>query len=89
MCKPTYVLLFCFIIHIFTCDAFLISCDLMRVTRVHHQFREKPGNPPVLLKDRTHVSLGLLSLPTSASLCTKRELNLHFPREMQAFHHLI
>ncbi|KAJ0714282.1 putative lysophospholipase [Helianthus annuus] len=48
-----------------------------RVTQVHHQFRGKPGNPPARrhdgeitgLKDRTQVSLGLLSLPTNASLC--------------------
>ncbi|MFS7927295.1 hypothetical protein Hanom_Chr04g00307361 [Helianthus anomalus] len=43
----------------------------------------------VCFKDRTQVSLSLLSLPTSASLCTKWELNLHLPREMQAFHYLI
>ncbi|MFS7946230.1 hypothetical protein Hanom_Chr06g00533561 [Helianthus anomalus] len=30
---------------------------------------------PVWLKDPTQVSLGLLSLPTSASLCTKWESN--------------
>ncbi|MFS8028121.1 hypothetical protein Hanom_Chr16g01506741 [Helianthus anomalus] len=44
---------------------------------------------PVRLKDPTQVCLGLLSLPTSASLCTKWESNLHLSREMQAFHHLI
>ncbi|MFS7908792.1 hypothetical protein Hanom_Chr01g00087251 [Helianthus anomalus] len=72
-----------------------------RVTRVHHQFRGKPGNPParrhdgditgktVWLKDPTQVSLGLLSLPTSASLCTKWESNLHLSREMKTLHHLI
>ncbi|MFS8015273.1 hypothetical protein Hanom_Chr15g01354471 [Helianthus anomalus] len=55
----------------------------MRVTRVHHQFW---GNlithPPVgrtvklpvklvWLKDRTQVSVSLISLSTNASLCTK------------------
>ncbi|MFS7958817.1 hypothetical protein Hanom_Chr08g00683181 [Helianthus anomalus] len=72
-----------------------------RVTRVHHQFRGKPGNPParrhdgeitgkpVWLKNPTQVSLGLLSLPTNASLCTKWESNLHLSREMQVLHHLI
>ncbi|MFS7925321.1 hypothetical protein Hanom_Chr04g00283421 [Helianthus anomalus] len=44
---------------------------------------------PVWLKDPTQVSLGLLSLPTNVSLCTKCELNLHLPREIQVFHHLI
>ncbi|MFS7914481.1 hypothetical protein Hanom_Chr02g00153971 [Helianthus anomalus] len=44
---------------------------------------------PVWLKDPTQVSLGLLSLPTSASVCTKWKLNLHLSREMQAFHYLI
>ncbi|MFS7950221.1 hypothetical protein Hanom_Chr07g00580791 [Helianthus anomalus] len=43
---------------------------------------------PVWLKDPTQVSLGLLSLPTSASLCTKWESNLHLSREIQALHHL-
>ncbi|MFS8000616.1 hypothetical protein Hanom_Chr12g01180451 [Helianthus anomalus] len=43
----------------------------------------------VWLKDRTQVSLGLLSLPTNALLCTKCELNLHHSREMQGFHPLI
>ncbi|MFS8029029.1 hypothetical protein Hanom_Chr16g01517531 [Helianthus anomalus] len=43
----------------------------------------------IWLKDPTQVSLGLLSLPTSASLCTKWESNLHFSREMKALHHLI
>ncbi|MFS7980628.1 hypothetical protein Hanom_Chr10g00941591 [Helianthus anomalus] len=32
---------------------------------------------PFWLKELTQVSLGLLSLPTSASLCTKWESNLH------------
>ncbi|MFS7987412.1 hypothetical protein Hanom_Chr11g01022351 [Helianthus anomalus] len=41
---------------------------------------------PVWLKDPTQVSLGLLSLPTNASLCTKWESNLHLSREMQALH---
>ncbi|MFS8013656.1 hypothetical protein Hanom_Chr14g01335631 [Helianthus anomalus] len=44
---------------------------------------------PVWLKDPTQVSLSLLSLPTSASLCTKWESNLHLSREMQDLHHLI
>ncbi|MFS7987586.1 hypothetical protein Hanom_Chr11g01024691 [Helianthus anomalus] len=44
---------------------------------------------PVWLKDPIQVSLGLLSLPTSASLCTKWKSNLHLSREMQVFHHLI
>ncbi|MFS7979753.1 hypothetical protein Hanom_Chr10g00931391 [Helianthus anomalus] len=44
---------------------------------------------PVWLKDPIQVSLGLLSLPISASLCTKWESNLHLSREMQALHHLI
>ncbi|MFS7914650.1 hypothetical protein Hanom_Chr02g00155921 [Helianthus anomalus] len=44
---------------------------------------------PIWLKDRTQVSLGLLSLPTSAPLCTKWKLNPHLLREMQVFHHLI
>ncbi|MFS8016280.1 hypothetical protein Hanom_Chr15g01366691 [Helianthus anomalus] len=44
---------------------------------------------PVWLKDPTQISLGLLSLPTSASLCTKWESNLHLSREIQVFHHLI
>ncbi|MFS8017899.1 hypothetical protein Hanom_Chr15g01385831 [Helianthus anomalus] len=77
------------------------SNGVFRVNRVHHKYRGKPGNPPacrhddeitrklVWLKDRTQVSLGLLSLPTNASLCTKWELNLHLSREMQVFHHLI
>ncbi|MFS7906549.1 hypothetical protein Hanom_Chr01g00060551 [Helianthus anomalus] len=43
----------------------------------------------VWLKDRTQISLGLLSLSTIVSLCTKWELNLHLSKEMQAFHHLI
>ncbi|MFS7965926.1 hypothetical protein Hanom_Chr09g00767891 [Helianthus anomalus] len=43
----------------------------------------------VWLKDTTQVSLGLLSLPTSASLCTKWKLNLHLSREIQTLHHLI
>ncbi|MFS7953705.1 hypothetical protein Hanom_Chr07g00621761 [Helianthus anomalus] len=43
----------------------------------------------VWLKDPTQVSLGLLSLPTNASLCNKWESNLHLSREMQALHHLI
>ncbi|MFS7975455.1 hypothetical protein Hanom_Chr10g00880821 [Helianthus anomalus] len=43
---------------------------------------------PVWLKDRTQVSLDLLSLPTNGSLCTKWELNLHLSREMQVLHHL-
>ncbi|MFS8010066.1 hypothetical protein Hanom_Chr14g01292621 [Helianthus anomalus] len=37
---------------------------------------------PVWLKDPTQVFLGLLSLPTRASLCTKWESNLHLSREM-------
>ncbi|MFS8029724.1 hypothetical protein Hanom_Chr17g01525641 [Helianthus anomalus] len=41
---------------------------------------------PVWFKDPTQVSLGLLSLPTNASLCTKWESNLHLSREMQALH---
>ncbi|MFS7937452.1 hypothetical protein Hanom_Chr05g00427681 [Helianthus anomalus] len=44
---------------------------------------------PIWLKDRTQVSPSLLSLPTSALLCTKWELNLHLSRKMQTFHHLI
>ncbi|KAJ0455085.1 hypothetical protein HanIR_Chr15g0747201 [Helianthus annuus] len=72
-----------------------------RVTRVHHQFRGKPGNPPArrhdgeitgktrLAQGSNQVSLGLLSLPTNASLCTKWESNLHLSREMQALYHLI
>ncbi|MFS7926850.1 hypothetical protein Hanom_Chr04g00301961 [Helianthus anomalus] len=44
---------------------------------------------PVWLKDRTQVSLGLLQLPTNASLYTKWELNLHLSREIQVIHHLI
>ncbi|MFS8034641.1 hypothetical protein Hanom_Chr17g01583501 [Helianthus anomalus] len=44
---------------------------------------------PVWLKDPTQVSLGLLSLPTSASLCNKCESNLHLSREIQVLHHLI
>ncbi|MFS7901601.1 hypothetical protein Hanom_Chr01g00001601 [Helianthus anomalus] len=67
-----------------------------RVTRVHQQFRGKPDNPPapvgttvklpvkpVWLKDPTQVSLGLLSLPTSVSLCTKRKSNQHLSREIK------
>ncbi|MFS7990181.1 hypothetical protein Hanom_Chr11g01055721 [Helianthus anomalus] len=65
-----------------------------RVTRVHHQFRgNRVTHPPVgttvklpvkpvWLKDPTQVFLGLLSLPTSASLCTKWESNLHLSNEM-------
>ncbi|MFS7905246.1 hypothetical protein Hanom_Chr01g00045411 [Helianthus anomalus] len=37
----------------------------------------------VWLKDPTQVSLGLLSLLTNASLCTKWESNLYLSREMQ------
>ncbi|MFS7944895.1 hypothetical protein Hanom_Chr06g00517631 [Helianthus anomalus] len=44
---------------------------------------------PVWLKDPTQVSLGLLSLPTNDSLCTKWESNLHLSKEMQELHHLI
>ncbi|MFS8018186.1 hypothetical protein Hanom_Chr15g01389181 [Helianthus anomalus] len=44
---------------------------------------------PVWLKDPTQVSLGLLSLPISALLCTKWESNLYLSRKMQAIHHLI
>ncbi|MFS7898849.1 hypothetical protein Hanom_Chr15g01412921 [Helianthus anomalus] len=44
---------------------------------------------PVWLKDPTQVSLSLLSLPTSASLCTKWESNLHLSREMQDLHQII
>ncbi|MFS7912571.1 hypothetical protein Hanom_Chr02g00131521 [Helianthus anomalus] len=44
---------------------------------------------PVWLKDPTKVFLGLLSLPTSASLCTKWESDPHLLREMQVLHHLI
>ncbi|MFS7903974.1 hypothetical protein Hanom_Chr01g00030431 [Helianthus anomalus] len=44
---------------------------------------------PVWLKDPTQVSLGLLSLTTNVSLCTKWESNLHLSREMQALYHLI
>ncbi|MFS8018990.1 hypothetical protein Hanom_Chr15g01398601 [Helianthus anomalus] len=44
---------------------------------------------PVWLKDPTQVSMCLLSLPNSASLCTKWKSNLHLSREMQALHHLI
>ncbi|MFS7941587.1 hypothetical protein Hanom_Chr06g00478041 [Helianthus anomalus] len=44
---------------------------------------------PVWLKNLTQVSLGLLSLPTSAWLYTKCKLNLHLSREIQAFHHFI
>ncbi|MFS7978222.1 hypothetical protein Hanom_Chr10g00913021 [Helianthus anomalus] len=44
---------------------------------------------PVWLKDPTQVSLGLVSLSTNVSPCTKCELNLHLPSEMQVFHHLI
>ncbi|MFS7939132.1 hypothetical protein Hanom_Chr05g00448131 [Helianthus anomalus] len=44
---------------------------------------------PIWLKDPTQVFLGLLSLPTNASLCTKWESNLHLSREMQTLHHLI
>ncbi|MFS7954391.1 hypothetical protein Hanom_Chr07g00629731 [Helianthus anomalus] len=44
---------------------------------------------PVWLKDPTHVFVGLLSLPTSASPCTKWKSNLHLSKEMQVFHHLI
>ncbi|MFS7928543.1 hypothetical protein Hanom_Chr04g00321991 [Helianthus anomalus] len=44
---------------------------------------------PVCLKDPTQIFLGFLSLPTNASFCTRWELNLHLPREIQAFHHLI
>ncbi|MFS7980528.1 hypothetical protein Hanom_Chr10g00940521 [Helianthus anomalus] len=40
----------------------------------------------VWLKDPTQVSLGLLSLPTNVSLCTKWESNLHITKEMQALH---
>ncbi|MFS7982831.1 hypothetical protein Hanom_Chr11g00967451 [Helianthus anomalus] len=47
-----------------------------------------PGKP-IWLKYPTQVFLDLLSLPTSASLCTKWGLNLHLSREMQVFHHLI
>ncbi|MFS8020581.1 hypothetical protein Hanom_Chr16g01417201 [Helianthus anomalus] len=43
----------------------------------------------VWLKDQTHVSLGLLSLPTNVLLCIKWESNLHLSREIQALHHLI
>ncbi|MFS7988461.1 hypothetical protein Hanom_Chr11g01035091 [Helianthus anomalus] len=43
----------------------------------------------VWLKDQTQVSMGLLSLPISFSLCTKWDLNLHLPRKIQIFHHLI
>ncbi|MFS8004323.1 putative papain-like cysteine peptidase superfamily [Helianthus anomalus] len=40
---------------------------------------------PVWLKDPSQVSLGLLSLSTSASLCTKWESNLHLSREMYLY----
>ncbi|MFS7961520.1 hypothetical protein Hanom_Chr08g00716091 [Helianthus anomalus] len=43
----------------------------------------------VWLKDPTQVSLGLQSLPTNASLCTKWKSNMYLSREMQALHHLI
>ncbi|MFS8000053.1 hypothetical protein Hanom_Chr12g01173861 [Helianthus anomalus] len=43
----------------------------------------------VWLKGTTQVSLCLLSLPTSASLCTKWESNLHLSRKIQTLHHLI
>ncbi|MFS7938733.1 hypothetical protein Hanom_Chr05g00443261 [Helianthus anomalus] len=44
---------------------------------------------PVWLKYRTQVSMGLKSLSTNTSLCTKWELNMLLSKEMLVLDHLI